>query len=111
MENLQNDGNLSSDNDHWGMALFRADFENFQHDNQQVMCDLQTTITSLVLKITQIHGDSKNRSDGQQAHHDRVPSQPICNRVPKKIKEYKDIPIFIGFFYKDKFLGEKGLRR
>jgi hypothetical protein len=86
------------------VAFFRADFENFQRDNQQIMCDLHTTITRLVLKITQIREDSKNHNDGQQAHHDRVPSQPTCKRVPKKIKEYKDIPIFIGFFCKDKFL-------
>ena len=104
MANLQNNGNLSNDNNRQGVALFRADFENFQHDNQQVMCDLQTTITRLVLKITQIRGDSKNRSDGQQAHHDRVPSQPICKRVPKRSRNIKIFLFLLDFFIRTNFL-------
>ena len=106
MANLQNNDILFGDDDRGGMALFMADFENFQHDNQQVLCNLQIEITRLMLKITQICGDSRNRNDGQHAHCDRVPSQPICKRVlgRKKIKEYKDIPNYTALFYKEIFL-------
>jgi hypothetical protein len=31
--NLQNDGNLSGDDDRDGVVAFKADFENFQRDN------------------------------------------------------------------------------
>lgn len=58
------------------------------------------------MKITQICGDNRNHNDGQHAHCDRVPSQPICKRVlgRKKIKEYKDIPNYTALFYKEIFL-------
>ena len=40
MANSQNDGNLSGDGEREGVALSRADFENFRRDNQQVLRDL-----------------------------------------------------------------------
>ena len=40
MANLQNNDNHFGDDDHGEMALFMADFENFQHNNQQVLCNL-----------------------------------------------------------------------
>ncbi len=106
MANLQNNDNLFGDDDRGGMALFMADFENFQHDNQQVLCNLKIEITSLTLKITQICGDNRNRYDGQHAHCDHVLSQPICKRVlgHKKIKEYKDIPNYNAYFIRKYFL-------
>ena len=73
MANSQNDGNLSGDGEREGVALSRADFENFRRDNQQVLRDLQTAITRLTLKITQIRGDDRNRY-GHQAHRDRIPN-------------------------------------
>ena len=60
MANLPNDGNLSSDNDREGVALSRAGWENFQHENQQTLHDMQTAITRLTLEVTQIRGEGRN---------------------------------------------------
>jgi hypothetical protein len=34
MANLPNDGNLSGDDDREGVVLSKAEWENFQHENQ-----------------------------------------------------------------------------
>ncbi len=60
MANLPNDGNLSNDNDREEVALSRAEWENFQHENQETLRDMQTAITRLTLEVTQIRGDGRN---------------------------------------------------
>ena len=64
MANLPNDGNLSGKDDCEGMALLRAEWGNFQCENQQLMYDMQRAITRLTVEITQIRGNDRNH-DGQ----------------------------------------------